>query len=150
MPIGILAQSSGYGQTRSLYEYAKKRVTVYLCLGSRSREESFPHRSHLANSLESAFLDEDGKPFLLALIQSTLDELRIIEQKRLNVERLNEMAREKTRLEANELDDGNKFEEIFQLNKRLVVEEATAIEFMKSQPWLDYPCNTQYRVSNSI
>ena len=117
-PIGILAQSSGYGKTRSLYEHAKKHVTVYICCRSAdSIAESYPNRSILAYYLEKSFqapeYSNKGELFLAALARSTLDELKKIEKKSNH-------------------------------------KEAIAIEFMKSQPWLDYPKDEKNRVSYYI
>lgn len=109
-PIGIVAQSSGYGKTRSLYEYAKQNVTVFICLRPKRtpyQPESYPNRSQLADYMEQAFETDKrkGKSFLAALLWSTLAELKSIEE---------------------------------QPNGQTLDQKSIATAFMKSQPWLDY------------
>ena len=147
-PIAIVAQSSGYGKTRSLFENAKKHVTVYICCRSakENASQSYPNRSNLAYYFERSFLEADpnkGELFLAALVQSTLDELKTIVDTKLNDKILegSTIAKE-LRREAPSNDKNTQ-----SVKQRADLEEAIAIEFMKSQPWLDYPTGKEHRVS---
>ena len=71
-PIVVICQSSGYGKTRFLYEFAKEHLTVFICLRG-SHESGYPPRSKTANEFMASLRENKVEYFLIAFIQTSLE-----------------------------------------------------------------------------
>lgn len=68
-PIGSIVQSCGHGKTRTMAEFAKKHITVFMCL--RKHEDGYPKRSELSDLFESCLKNlELANKFFVALIKT--------------------------------------------------------------------------------
>jgi hypothetical protein len=71
-PFVIVCQSSGYGKTKSLYEFASRHITLFTCMRN-SNTNGYPSRSYTADILNNAITQGTTINFLISYIQTTLD-----------------------------------------------------------------------------
>jgi hypothetical protein len=72
-PIGVICQSSGHGKTRTMKEFAKLEISLFICLRDRS-QDGMPGRSPIADDfLKAMDTEKSAKSFLFSLMQTTLD-----------------------------------------------------------------------------
>ncbi len=80
-PIAVICQSSGYGKSRSLYEYAKNNISTFICL--RGPDDSgCPPSSNLRKTfIESLEHPVKAEKVLLAMIQTSVEFYDMIVEK---------------------------------------------------------------------
>ena len=119
-PITIICQSSGYGKTKSLFEYSKEHITLFICIRNFN-DNGYPGRSAIADNLINSIKDGCVDYFLGKYV---LTALQFIEQiiKQLTSAKQLTIAKQSTR--ANK----PKMREI-------------ALEFQNCQPWIYQPKN---------
>ena len=67
-PILVISQSSGYGKTKMLYEYANKYPTVFLCIRDDKELTGYPAQSRLKNELIYALKKSCLFSFIILII----------------------------------------------------------------------------------
>lgn len=79
-PIVVICQSSGYGKSRSLYEYAQSNITIFMCLRDEN-DTGYPPRSKLCSTFIDSFKHTKSiEVVLVALIQASLEFYDMIEK----------------------------------------------------------------------
>ena len=54
-PITIICQSSGYGKTKSLFEYSTEHITLFICIRNLN-DNGYPGRSAIAENFKNTNL----------------------------------------------------------------------------------------------
>lgn len=75
-PITIICQSSGYGKTKSLFEYSTEHITLFICIRNPN-ENGYPGRSAIADALIQSIKDDCVNSFLAKYV---LTALKLIKQ----------------------------------------------------------------------
>ena len=72
VPIVVICQSSGYGKSKSIFEYAATNITSFICLRNE-KHDGYPPRSSLAQSFIKYLEKNLIEAFLLALVETSLE-----------------------------------------------------------------------------
>jgi hypothetical protein len=80
-PFIVLCQSSCFGKTRALAEFAKKHVSVFMCMRNL-KETGFPRRSKICDALLDCLKisPEKGQFAILKLVEAALERVKQIKE----------------------------------------------------------------------
>lgn len=85
-PVVVICQSSGYGKSKSLYEYAKSNISTFFCLRNE-KYDGFPPCSQLKDRFITSLKENEFQYFLYALIETSIKFYDLIVKENPNLNR---------------------------------------------------------------